>query len=1041
METTNANVYDICKTALLADYLTVQTSSINRKFLNKFIPPKKQNVAKLIDHVRQVFNINDTDMAQIIRNCQSFCTEEFALVDLLIRKNMLDNNVTPEYMPNDFDHADDYELWKNAELQELESAISYIIQHYPHTDALRNTPLPTQNAKLCFIPNDPKTVYYALLEHLISFDDTLSNSATLLLSECGRRWRLSLAFRAYSYLNLIWKNNKETKYSSTLRICEMITKKEFLLNNQEQYDVYLIFKKVEKLSYKQLESDDLLSIPWNELCRVLNQVYISPVYRKFHKPDIPSLRISKVIEKSINARLKPLNDLDNTATNYLSTLVTNISHLIKDTSQIERLEIEDDDAIALLVPQFLFKSTCESFLNDKLQSFIIPDSQIDVDYMLSILDECEHLQQLGLSIVLPDLILSSTLLEYINTQTDEMREWCSRAISLDDFQFHKNAPFSSSVSDVYDVLRTKWLDIRDTHWMQYDLQAQQLIIFAIYFVVEDVSKTLFESVIGDFQIDQDLEVEDIRTTLKETILDRVDRLRSAPQQALEFKIKEMPPAMFVKLNDLQSLQMKLNDLFTEIRQVWTETPMEKQKQTTNQLVRLSIAAIKGVVKHDAHEGEDHGFVANVQINQSTFKLQLPDIGTLPVEADECCDFILRDKQEIQLTIYSQDIFGNTKKYANTTFTVDARDVRTPYYTASPRIYNLNTLLGTVSVVFGHVQSEMPFYYFNKAYLTLNDFLQLSCQKVVSNMMDPCIWYINQFIANIDDDQINQRLEQVEQQLQPIFDYLNTTLGDLVEVCHVEIAQHILKRCWRHCLTGIEGILLGELAETKAQITATHFIFNCLEEFFHAQGSGVELHHLHNPQYLRVNALFTLYNTENDVLMQMYLRSFVNYAVHTVDKVHGKKKQQLAVGLESSEDEAAPDQELMPNTKMQPNTPLSPPECEAVVKLLEMRSNYDQECMDFLEQQQGIQQQVILNLELEKVRQRQENKNSKEEPEIEVIEYGTAQEYKYTPFKEEEAKKPGKSVNVQRIPKQGLTDVESMTKPRKSVYYERSREYL
>ena len=38
-------------------------------------------------------------------------------------------------------------------------------------------------------------------------------------------------------------------------------------------------------------------------------------------------------------------------------------------------------------------------------------------------------------------------------------------------------------------------------------------------------------------------------------------------------------------------------------------------------------------------------------------------------------------------------------------------------------------------------------------------------------------------------------------------------------------------------------------------------------------------------------------------------------------------------------------------QLQPNTPLSPLVREAVVKLLETRSNNDQECMDFLEHQQ------------------------------------------------------------------------------------------
>eukprot|EP00835_Amoeboradix_gromovi_P001082 NODE_43_length_28809_cov_0.237200.p1 type:complete len:1078 gc:universal NODE_43_length_28809_cov_0.237200:16118-19351(+) len=1044
MESMNANVYDICKTALLADYLTVQASSINRKFLNKFIPPKQKNVNKLIDHVRDVFSLNEIDMSQIIRNCQSFCTEEFALVDLLIRRNMLDQDCTPEYMPGDFDYEDDYILWKQAELKELDNAINYITQHYPHTEPLIDTPLPTQNAKLCFIPNDPKTVYYALLEHLISFEDTLSNSSTLLLSECGRRWRLSLAFRAYSYLNLIWKNNKAAKYSSTMRICEMIRNKEFLLNIKEKYDVYLIFKKIEKLTFKHLENDDLLTMPWSQIIFVLNKVYLSSIYRKFHKPDIPSFRISKVIEKSIHSRLSPLKSIDR-SDDYFNLLVSTISVLIKDTQLVDRLEIEDDSTISVLQVQNIYKVTTETFLQEmldqELDTEVVSNDGMHIGAGIHILDQFQDLKELGLDFTLPNEMVLDTLNSYMLQTLEEMREWCARAINLDNWE--TNNHYSSCVSDVFDVLRTKWLDIRDTCWYQFDVLAHQRIIYAIYLVVNDISQSLFEHVMNDFVSPP------VQEEPKETIMQKVERIRGADRQALQFKIQQLPAGVFVKLNDLLSLQEKLNELFVEIKKEYDGLldSMDSEIDYESLICRLSIDDIKGIVKHDAHEGVDYGFICELKINENTHVLQLPEIGSIPIEADECVDFVVKQEQVVNCTIYSQDIYGKKKKYATTNFTVTNKECKSSYYQSKTRIYNLNTLLGSLTVKYGNVHDEYPFYYFNKSYLTLNDFLQVSCSKVVSNMMNPCIWFVRQLTSRYGSIDVKQNvsLETVEEELQPIFDYLNKTFGDLMEISHTEISNFVLRKSWKEFVGCVEVILVGDehneaVASSRGQITTVHFIFNCLEEFFHAQGSGVELNHLHNPQYHRVNGIFKLYYLENDELMQMYLRSFVNYAVHKVEKYQKKPVLQIKGNskLESSSEEEELEEELklMQNTRLQPNTPLTPPECEAVVKLLEMRSVYDQECADFLESQQGIQQQVIMNLELEKVKKRQE---APVEEKVEVKKQ--SEDYKYTPFQEQNIQKPVKTINVTRIPKPGLTDVESLTKPRDGSYYERSKQYL
>ena len=983
MESTSANVYDICKTALLADYLTVQASSINRKFLNKFIPPKQKVATKLIDHVQQLFNLSDSEMEQLIRNCETFCTEEFALVDLLIRKNMLDQDLTPNYTPDDFDVEDDYDLWKNAELAELDTAINYIIQHYPHTENLCHTALPTQNAKLCFIPSDPKTVYYALLEHLISFEDTLSNASTLLLSECGRRWRLSLAFRAYSYLNLIWKNNKSSKFSSTLRICEMILHKEFLLNNQEKYDVYLIFKKVEKLCYKQLEQADLLSLPWTELTRVLNKVYLNPVYRKFHKPDIPSLRIAKVIEKSIVSRLSPLAQLD------LSECTTAIAHMIKDMRQIDKIEIEDDQQVCSIFPLNLFKSSCEAFLQKQLATLDVPDN---LDHILQLLDQCQVLKELGLAVHLPDELLQSALNEYMEQTLSEMREWSLRAISLDTFD-PNDASNSSCVSDVFDVLRTKWLDIRDTCWYDYEIIAMQRLVIGTSSVVVDVAKHLFESVVHD------LETHSISS---------IDKLNTS-----SFDTQEMKSTL-IKLNDLHALQEKLNLLFEEINAVYLNT-IQPTSKVEAILCRLSIGQIKNVVKLDTHENKDVGFLTKVQINDLEIELY--------EGSDDFVDFHVKNEQQITISIYSRDLQGQLKKYAHTTFTIteDMED----YYDATPRSYNLNTLLGQISIHMGHVHSEMPWFYFNKAYTTLNDFLTVSSSKVVFYMMAPC----DPFLLEV----INMKLplDVIEEHLQPVFNYLNIILGDVVEKCHSSIATHLLKRAWKHVLALFEKVLMSH-----DDITSMHYMFNCLEEFFHAQGSGLQLTHLHCTEYHRLNALFKLCQADNDVLMQHYLRSFVNYAVHKVEKFKKTPVDHQTLKRHSSSSENEEEEQLIQLGHVkQPNTPLTPAACEAVVLLLESRAHQDQEVAEFLYSQEGIQKQVILNLELEKMKREQFGEKI-----IESVPKSFIDDYRYQRPTETSLKRPLKSKEIERIPKSGVNDLEQLVMKKDSTYYAVNNEY-
>lgn len=121
----------------------------------------------------------------------------------------------------------------------------------------------------------------------------------------------------------------------------------------------------------------------------------------------------------------------------------------------------------------------------------------------------------------------------------------------------------------------------------------------------------------------------------------------------------------------------------------------------------------------------------------------------------------------------------------------------------------------------------------------------------------------------------QRLTQVEVEdsLNPLFDYLNESFSVLANYLTEELRIKVMTKTWKVVLQTIDLLLLPPLTPKRVsqqQLTSTEceIVFTwltALRDFFHHDGAGPPLEALHSQQYQDIMAIPVYYDLSTDEL--------------------------------------------------------------------------------------------------------------------------------------------------------------------------------
>ncbi|KAJ3364400.1 hypothetical protein GGF32_001924 [Allomyces javanicus] len=140
-------------------------------------------------------------------------------------------------------------------------------------------------------------------------------------------------------------------------------------------------------------------------------------------------------------------------------------------------------------------------------------------------------------------------------------------------------------------------------------------------------------------------------------------------------------------------------------------------------------------------------------------------------------------------------------------------------------------------------------------------------------------------------------ETIENDMQPLLDYLNKTLEVLNNTLDDELTSRLFRRVWRQVLRAIEWQLVGRRDKRTgkwkqldgAQLTVLRRALTLLYDFFYVEGEGLPRRVLQSRHYHRLTALLAQYHESSDDLIRMYLSALNFYLAARIERIHKRAR--------------------------------------------------------------------------------------------------------------------------------------------------------
>ncbi|KAI7868232.1 hypothetical protein BDF14DRAFT_1881026 [Spinellus fusiger] len=785
-----------------------------------------------------------------------------------------------------------------------------------------------------YVPNDPRSFFRLLMNMCIDYDtnvtpdaeraktSVISQQSDELLRECWKTWRLSTPYRAVLYLELI-KNRFEggeldfDDIKDATRALDKAIKENdvstWAINDRE----YLI-RAFEGLNQTLLHDlADALSEYWKispewvgDLVGMLDKIYENPAYLEDHADPLQEfVRLEETIEGAAverwryieNASNKPENDA---LTNLLAMADKLQKELVSLSKRKFKTPIKDILSIPGIVmarqmPYFALEIDNWAFSKEAQTASI----EVTFEFYQKVLSLKRLYDQHGPKKKTSLFKVESWFLQHVRrwlaTTSSATLGWVENAIKQDQFEsINETAMHSSSIVDLFSMFHQAVDFVQSLQWPN-DLQHCRFLtalskVFGI--AIEDYTYIL-----------EDMITEDMRPRVEHTpeaaaSTSFLDRARYQIYGGRGIAKDEGVPSDFtsqlcVKVNDIEAARGRLDRLYQimevdEIAEMMREfgSPVVEKTDKNNYLYSIKILRAEDLQPLDNNGLSDPYVVLEINNKQITRTRTVYE--TLNPRWDQIFDVWLNEKAvDVLAVVYDEDMIGANEECGLVWFKLSPEYFDD--YQTHELVLNLHPQGKLVLRVSMEGEKDDIQFWFGKAFRTLkraendagglivdrmNRFMrQCLSRRILDRVLGRDRSFFSAF--NRATKQLEPSLQDCEDAIAPLLDYLEKNLHILNDHLSEANMQMVVLRVWKEILIILEGVLLPPLSEQPSEMKPLddyeiHVVFKWLEllKILFNGGEGgdaVPIDKLENSQYYALLAINAAYNVDTETLIQNY----------------------------------------------------------------------------------------------------------------------------------------------------------------------------
>lgn len=870
----------------------------------------------LAHYVAQIMGISQSMAQNDISRLKSSVTEHSVAQELEGYEEALRNNQHHFYTSEDFNGAQEWESWKLTEIRAVD-------QLKPATDESLSVGMHSlsigQTTNL--MPPDPKSYYLALLRACLNYDsklpNLLSNQSNRLLNTAATWWRISPETRSWIIMwaaqgrfeqgapvslvmdaaTLSQHLPKVSTDHSSWPFADYYFLGSCLSNIQAQVYARLdeilrsIFDaKVPKIGpYIELMEDYLvkwgsLKISENSIARLKKAVEAAAIaeYDKL---------LSRVPRDS-SLDIGHIHDLGQAIVNNAKRLQKKYKYPLFDQIAIAKLVCAKQ--LKLFSVDFLpmFKH-CASSREDGE-----PPNFEDLVALYALLVEMQDLyKQVSLSDGFQfniEKLLYSYLHDWAKDSSRTAQSWVEPAIEQDDFQpldLENQVVHSSSVNDLFASFHAPLKLVDDIHWRN-----QYHVAKVLTTLVEGISNAVGA---WGFRVYL-MFCHELKSTTNKShqYASRQERWLAMAKEAVNHTSREPPePYQFktetcVRLNDIAKAYELLAKMEENMhsdaisKRITIEEKRQKQQSARSYLFTVSVVSAAGLTPNESKGTRDTYVTLIDQENRKQLGKTHVVYGTTEPKWGQQFELEINSKPKLlKITIWDELMGSNHDLCGRAMLKLDPKDFGSRDYGTASRWLDLDTQ-GKVRIDISlDVQQDDIRFYFGKALR----FLRRTQDEMVQMIVDQFAPFVQtaislptinsllnrgrfgmdtfqSWLGNKQEAKQALTTEQVEDVLQPLFDYLNSNLAILASVLTQELKISVMSKTWEVVLDTIDSVLLPSLEArktTQGQLSSREveilFIWlAALKDFFHNEGAGPDMQTLQGQKYQQLMSISNHY---------------------------------------------------------------------------------------------------------------------------------------------------------------------------------------
>ncbi|CAO3587279.1 unnamed protein product [Absidia cylindrospora] len=833
-----------------------------------------------------------------------------------------------------------------------------------------------------YIPNDPRSYYRLLMDLCIEMDTStnadadrakssvLSQQSDEVLRECWKTWRLSAPYRAVLYLELVktrfdYEQLDHDDVNDATRSLDRVIKENdvstWAINDRES--LIRVFEGLNQTLLHELA--DALSDYWkinpqwiSDLIAMLDKIYENPAYLEDHANPLHQLHnLEEVVEGAAVERWRLLggeaNDPDN---DDLTNLLTLADKLIKEYVSLTNKKFKTPLKDIINVPGIIMARQMPYFALEIENWSYMPDCKsapIEVTFELyhKVLSLKRLYDQHGPKNKAALFKVESWFLSHIRrwliATNNATLEWVENAIKQDEFvRINDTTLHSSSIVDLFSMFHQAVDFVQNLQWPN-ELQHCRFL-------------TVLSKVIG---IALEQYTYSIETMINEDIFPSVRDQEALTPSAMFFgkaqqfiggkPVKELDaPLDFtkelcVKINDIEAARLRLDRLYElvdadDVADYMRENsgPTTEKVEQKNYLYSVKVVRAENLAPLNKNGLSDPYVVLEFGDKQSSRTKTMNE--TLNPRWDQMFDIWLDEKTvDVLAIVYDEDLIGPNGECGAVWFQLSPQYFDD--YQTHELVLNLHPQGKLIIRVSMEGEKDDIQFWFGKAVRTLKRSENDAAGLIVDRMgkyirqtlsrrtLDALLGRERSFFSTFSkaNTQIEPSLQDCEDCIAPVLDYLERNLQILNDNLSETNMQLVIIKIWKDILLTLEGIMLPPLSEHQSDMTPLddyelHIVFKWLELLkilFNGgeDGDAVPLDKLENSSYHALLAINVAYNMDTDKLMEDYNSVLKNqvamklrggrktdrsktvyHSKHTIAKKQKSQRRPVATDLPSSE---------------------------------------------------------------------------------------------------------------------------------------------